>query len=100
MMSAPATSPLAKAGREAAAAARERPALALYLLALASLGWKWLSPLSSFYSHAEWCDILVAAAAGGWILERVRARRLPRPRAFHLLLAAYLGLAVLSMLAA
>src|SRR4051812_19316395 len=100
MTSAPATSSLAKAGREAAAAARARPALALYLLALASLGWKWLSPLSSFYSRAEWSDIFVAAAAAAWAWERVRVRRLPRPRAFHLLLAAYLAIAVLSMVGA
>src|SRR3954454_5009761 len=101
MMSAPATSPLAKAGRDAAAAARARPALALYLLALASLGWKWLSPPSSFYSRAEWSDIFVAAAAGGaGGGERVRPRPLPRPRAFHLLLAAYLAIAVLSMVGA
>jgi hypothetical protein len=82
------------------AAARERPALALYLLALLTLGWKWLSPLSSFYSRAEWCDVLIAAAAAAWAWEHVRDRRLPRPRAFHIVLGAYLLLVVLSGLAA
>ena len=59
--------------REALSAARERPAFALYLLALATLGFKWLSPLSSFQETAGWTDVLVALAAarlGG----RARAR--------------------------
>src|SRR4051812_20544709 len=91
---------LAEVGRDAAAAARARPALGLYLLALATLGWKWLSPLSSFYSRGEWCDVLVAAAAAAWAWELVRERRLPRPRPFHLVLGAYLAIVVLSGLAA
>ena len=44
-------------------AAAGRPALALYLLALATLGFKWLSPLSSFHETAGWTDLLVALAA-------------------------------------
>ena len=100
MTSAPASRPLVEAARGALDAARGRPALALYLLALATLGFKWLSPLSSFYARAEWSDVLVAAAAAAWAWERVRDRRVPRPRAFHVVLAAYLLIAVISMVAA
>ncbi len=98
MTSAPRT--LAEAGRDALAAARARPALALYLLALATLGWKWLSPLSSYYSRGEWCDVFVglAALALGW--ERIKERRLPRLRPFHLVLGAYVLLAAASAVAA
>jgi hypothetical protein len=88
--------PLASAARDAARAAIERPALGLYLLALAALGWKWLSPLSSLYERAGWSDALFAAAAVAWIVERARARELPRPRAFHLALALYIAAAIFS----
>src|SRR4051794_1522100 len=99
MTRAPATSSVLEAGRGALAAARGRPALALYLLALGTLGWKWLSPISSLYPRGEWCDVLVAAAAVAWAWELLRERRLPRPRPFHLLLGGYLALVVLSALA-
>src|SRR4051794_15044119 len=96
MPSAPATRSTGDAARGALAAARERPALAPYLLALATLGWKWLSPLSSFYSRGEWCDVFIAAAAAAWFWER----QIPRLRPFHLILAAYLALVAVSALAA
>src|SRR5262245_19843557 len=76
--------------------ARECPAFALYLLALAALGWKWLSPISSVHERAGWNDILIAAAAAAWLLECVRNRSFPRPRAFHLLLLAYIGIILVS----
>src|SRR3954453_4128201 len=100
MTRAPATSSVLEAGRGALAAARSRPALALYLLALATIGWKWLSPISSLYPRGEWCDVLVAAAAVARAWELLRERRLPRPRPFHLLLGGYLAIVVLSGLAA
>ena len=77
-------------------AARERPAYALYLLALAALGWKWLSPISSIYERAGWSDILIAAAAGAWVVERLRARSFPRVRSVHLLLLAFIAITLVS----
>jgi hypothetical protein len=81
-------------------AARARPAFALYLLAIATLGFKWLSPLSFFYERAEWCDVFVAAAAVAWGLEWVRRPRMPSLRPFHLFLGLYVLLAAASMVAA
>jgi hypothetical protein len=75
---------------------RERPAFALYLLALAALGWKWLSPISAAYERAGWSDILMAAATAAWLIERTRSRSFPRPRPFHLLLLAYVGVTLVS----
>jgi O-antigen ligase len=75
----------------------ERPAFALYLLALATLGFKWLSPLSSFQETAGWTDLLVALAALAWVAERARARSFPKPRLFHLALALWIGAALLSL---
>jgi hypothetical protein len=75
----------------------ERPAFALYLLALATLGFKWLSPLSSFQETAGWTDLLVALAALAWLAERARARSFPKPRLFHLALALWIGAALLSL---
>ncbi len=87
------SAPLAAALRAAAG----RPALAIYLLALLALGFKWLSPLSSFHDNAGWSDVLVAAAAVAWLVERARERSFPRPRLFHLALALWLAAALLSL---
>ena len=75
----------------------ERPAFALYLLALATLGFKWLSPLSSFQETAGWTDVLVALAALAWLAECARARELPRLRLFHLALALWIAAGLLSL---
>ena len=75
----------------------ERPAFALYLLALATLGFKWLSPLSSFQETAGWTDLLVAVAALAWVAERARVRSFPKPRLFHLALALWIAAALLSL---
>jgi hypothetical protein len=75
----------------------ERPAFALYLLALAALGLKWLSPLSSFEENAGWTDVFVAFAVGAWVAERARARTLPRLRRFHLALALWIAAGLLSL---
>src|SRR5215211_5677393 len=83
--------------RAAARSALERPAMALYLLALATLGFKWASPLSGLQEHAGWTDVFVALAALAWLWERVRERSFPAPRAFHVALAVYIAAGVLSM---
>jgi hypothetical protein len=75
----------------------ERPAFALYLLALAMLGFKWLSPLSSFQETAGWTDVLVALAALAWLAERSRARTFPQLRLFHLALALWIVAGLLSL---
>ena len=93
----PGSGALRGAVAEAAQAARTRPALAVYLLALLTLGWKWLSPLSGFYERAGWSDAFVAAAAAAWLWERIRARNMPRFRAFHLALLLYVAATLLSL---
>ena len=75
----------------------QRPAFALYLLALATLGFKWLSPLSSFQETAKWTDLLVALAAAAWVADRARARSFPKPRLFHLALALWIAAGLLSL---
>jgi hypothetical protein len=72
-------------------------ALALYLLALATLGFKWLSPLSSFYENAGWTDVLVVLAAVAWVAERARAGSLPSPRLFHVALALWIAAGLMSL---
>jgi O-antigen ligase len=74
-----------------------RPAFALYLLALATLGFKWLSPLSSFQETAGWTDVFVALAALAWLAERAATRSFPTLRLFHLVLALWLAAALLSV---
>ena len=75
----------------------ERPAFALYLLALATLGFKWLSPVSSFQENAGWTDVFVALAAVAWAMERAQSRSLPRLRLFHLALALWIAAGFFSL---
>jgi hypothetical protein len=82
--------------RGALRASRERPALALYLVGLAALGFKWLSPISSVNEQPGWSDVLFAGAAAAWLFECLRERRFPPLRAFHLLLIAFAGLTLVS----
>jgi hypothetical protein len=84
--------------REVLRQARTQPAYGLYLLALAALGFKWLSPISSVQEHGGWSDVLVAAAALAWLIDRVRTGTFPRPRAFHFLLLAFVALTLISAL--
>ena len=75
---------------------RRDPAFALYLLALAALGLKWLSPLESIYDHAIWSDLLIAASAVAWAWERARAGSRPRIRTFHVAMALYVAAGALA----
>jgi hypothetical protein len=75
---------LARALRDLFGSARQQPAFALYLAALALLGFKWLSPLDSFYARAIWGDLLVAASAGLWVMDLARREERPTLRSFHL----------------
>lgn len=68
------------------------PAFACYLLALALLPIRWLSPVRSLYEHADWSDVLIGASAGLWLIERTRQRRLAAAaRSWQLPLAAFLA---------
>jgi hypothetical protein len=77
--------------------ARRDPAFALYLLAVATLGVKWVSPLSSFYPEAIWSDVLIGAAAVVWLFSRLARREFPRPRLFHLALGLYVAAGFVSL---
>jgi O-Antigen ligase len=79
---------------EAWRAARERPSFALYLVALALLPIKWLSPFAD--AQAGWTDAFIAAATVAWAVEKVRARARPNLRPCHYGLAVYLLAGVLS----
>jgi hypothetical protein len=81
--------------RAAVAEARRDPALALYLIALALVPFKWLSPLS--YPQAGPTDLFVAAAFAAWVLQRVWRRERLRIRAVHM---AYAGFVAATLLAA
>lgn len=75
----------------------ERPAFGCYLLALAVLPFRWLSPIGSLQEHGDWTDVLVAVAAALWLIEKAQTRTLIRSlRTWQLPLVAYLALAGLS----
>ena len=71
------------------------PAFGCYLLALAVLPLRWLSPIGSLYEHADWTDVLVGLAAALWLIERVRDRELAHAlQSWQLPLLGYLALSV------
>jgi len=75
-----------------------RPAVALWLAAVAGLTFKWLSPFGSAYENAILADTLIAAAAAARIAELPqRPFRLGAPHAW---LAAYVALVGVSAVAA
>lgn len=71
-------------------------AFVIYLLALAGLGFSWLSPLRSLSEQAIWSDLLLALAAVTWLLAAALGQRELKLRAFHLLLFAYVAATALS----
>jgi hypothetical protein len=80
--------------KSAAVGARRRPALALYLAALALLPFKWLSPLA--YEQAGLTDIFIALALVAWVVESVRGGSRPRVRPIHVAYAAFAAAVVLA----
>ena len=75
----------------------ESPAFACYLLAVALLPFRWLSPLGNLQEHTQWTDVFVALAALLWLIERLRDRDLGRAyRSWQVPLAIYLALSCIS----
>ncbi len=75
----------------------ERLAGTLFLATLALLPWGGLLGLPALHEHAQWSDLVFAAAALVWGLGLLAGRGLPRPRLLHVGLALYLGWAALSL---
>ncbi len=87
------------AARSLVETARESPAFALFLAALAALPFRWLSPLESVHERAGWADVFIAGAVVLWLAEGAAAWRSgerPRPRGWQWALAAYVALAFVS----
>ena len=72
--------------------------LTLYLGALALLPWSWFPPFPWLHKHAQWSDLVFAAAAVAWIAEKLWAQEWPAPRRTHVALGLYFAFAVLSFL--
>jgi hypothetical protein len=69
----------------------------LLLATLALLPWGGLLGVPSLHEHAQWSDLVAAAAVGAWLVHLLVARRRPRLRLVHAGLALYLGWAALSL---
>ena len=54
------------------------PAHALFLAALALLPWAWFPPFPWIHEHAQWSDVLVAAAFVAWLVTPGRLQALRR----------------------
>jgi hypothetical protein len=76
-----------------------RSLIAVWLAAVALLGFRWLSPLAGFYERAILSDGLIAVAVALWLVDIVRGRR-PRLQAWHAWLGAYVVAVTVSALAA
>jgi hypothetical protein len=76
----------------------ELASFVLYLIALALLPFRWLSPFS--HQQAGWSDVAVAASAAVWLAGAVAARRPLRLRTPHYLAAGYLLAVTASAVAA
>ncbi len=77
-------------------AIKRDPAFALYLIALAALGLRWLSPLTFLSERAIWSDLLIAASALVWAVGQIRSGRRLEFRTFHVALGLFAFTAVLS----
>ena len=75
-----------------------RAVVALYIAAIALLPWTWFPPFPWLHEHAQWGDVVFAAASALWAAERWRRGHLPRPRPAHIAVALYLLFALLSFL--
>ncbi|HET8677935.1 MAG TPA: hypothetical protein VFO63_19195, partial [Blastocatellia bacterium] len=81
-----------------AARALSRAVITLYIVGLALLPWTWFPPFPWLHEHAQWSDVLFAAAAALWAVEQWRLRRIPRLRPAIAASALYNLFALLSFL--
>jgi hypothetical protein len=73
------------------------PAFAVYLLALALLPFRFLSPIGSLSERSEWSDVLIGVAAALWAIDKLSRRQVgSTARAWHMPLAVYLALSCMS----
>jgi len=72
----------------------------LYLASLALLPWSWWPPFPWLHAHAQWGDLVFAAAVAAWLAERARARMRPRLGLAHAAMALYIAGAALSLVLA
>ena len=77
-----------------------RAAAALYLAALALLPWTWFPPFPWLHEHAQWGDVVFAAAVSIWALEQWLLGRFPPLRTAHAAIALYFLFAACSSLPA
>jgi len=75
----------------------QRLGAVFFLSTLFLLPWGGLLRVSALHEHAQWSDVVFAAAALLWAAGLARERRLPRPRLVHAGLALYLGWAAVSL---
>lgn len=75
-----------------------RPSMLLFLSAIALLPWIWMLPFPVVGEHAQWSDVLVAAAAVAWLVETQRRGRRLELRPPHVALAVYLLASAASLL--
>ncbi len=69
----------------------------LLLATLALLPWGGLLRVPALHEHAQWSDLVFAAALAAWLVHLIQERRWPRPRLVHAGVALYLGWAALSL---
>jgi len=62
------------------------------------LPWSWFPPFPWLHQHAQWSDLVLAAAAVAWIVEKFRARERPTLRPTHIAVCLYFAFAALSFL--
>ena len=71
--------------------------LILYFTSLVLLPWTWFPPFPWLHEHAQWSDVVCAAAAIAWLIERWQLGNWPRFEPFHIALASYFLFACLSL---
>jgi hypothetical protein len=76
----------------------QRSLLLCYAFTLFLLPWSWFPPFPWLHAHAQWSDIAFAATFILWLLEKIRARKWPRPQPVHAAMALYLIAATLSLI--
>ncbi|MBI4469766.1 MAG: O-antigen ligase family protein [Acidobacteria bacterium] len=74
-----------------------RMTIVLYLFSLALLPWMWFPPFPWLHRHAQWGDVVFAAAAVAWAWDGWQTRKWPRANSAFIALSAYFLFAALSL---